>query len=91
MNAYRSESSYHRPIFALAAAALAVASLALAVVAPAHQEPGIAGTATARLGTIDGVPPAAVMIFPARVDVIAPRVRETAMEAAPTAHPGRAS
>lgn len=91
MNAYHSESSYHRPVLALAAAALAALSLALGVVVPAQHEPESTPAWTAMDLRAAGGSPIAVTISPARIDVIARRAQETAMQSVPRALPERRS
>lgn len=91
MNAYQSEASYHRPVLALAAAALAALSLALGVVVPAQHEPESARALSAADSRAVGASPIAVTISPARIDVIARRAEETAMQSVPRALPERRS
>jgi len=85
MNAYYSESSYHRPVLALAAVALTAVSLALGVVLPAQHAPESARARTAMDAKAVGATSIAITISPARIDVIAGRAQETAMQTVPHA------
>ncbi len=90
MNAYRTESSFFRPAFGVAAVALAALTVSLAVVAPAYLSPGHAPTQLA--AKTPGAHVTEVAISPAVIDVVVLRERKAGSEALlQTKHPTRAA
>ena len=92
MNAYRPESSFFRPVFAVAAVALAALTVSVAIVVPAYLAPAQAPIELAARGTDAHV--TEVAISPAVIEVVLLREHKTGAEAPtvlPTRHPTRAA
>jgi hypothetical protein len=77
MNAYRPESANHRPLFALAAIALTALTIGAAVVAPAKLD-GLDFDGRTLPAAKDAAP-TAVVISPARIDIVAVREQKAAV------------
>lgn len=91
MTEYRSESSQHRPYFALAAVAMTTLSIAVAVVVPASYAPAREGATSTLAVTAGALQPAGITLDPARIEVVGQRIQETELGEAPAPTPGRRS